>query len=145
MSQNVLLFITTVTRNKNNCENKVVNENESETETEKENENESEKPNENEITVDIHVPNPLPTNVEEEITPTQSVETAVSETDNTTANHTTNNNTQHATVEQPQIAAAQKTRKVGRPRKNQRPPKPDIQPSTHKFKLRPTTRLPSKF
>ena len=142
---NIEATVPTVTRNKNNCENKVVNENESESESEKENENESEKPNENEITVDIHVPNPLPTNVEEEITPTQSVETAVSETDNTTANHTTNNNTQHATVEQPQIAAAQKTRKVGRPRKNQRPPKPDIQPSTHKFKLRPTTRLPSKF
>ena len=146
---NIEATVPTVTRNKNNSENKVVNENESEkeseSESEKENENESEKPIENEITVDIHVPNPLPTNVEEEITPTQSVETAVSETDNTTANHTTNNNTQHATVEQPQIAAAQKTRKVGRPRKNQRPPKPDIQPSTHKFKLRPTTRLPSKF
>ena len=120
---NIEATVPTVTRNKNNSENKVVNENEnekeSESESEKENENESEKPNENEITVDIHVPNPLPTNVEEEITPTQSVETATT--------------------------AAQKTRKVGRPRKNQRPPKPDIQPSTHKFKLRPTTRLPSKF
>jgi hypothetical protein len=132
---------------KSRSENKIVSETESESESESESEkeNESEKQNENEITVDIHVPNPLPTNVEEDITPTQSAEAAISETENTTTNPTANNNKQHATVEQPQTAAAQKTRKVGRPRKNQRPPKPDIQPSTHKFKLRPTTRLPSKF
>ena len=86
---NIETTVPTVTKNKNNNKNKILNENESEKESESE--SESEKENENEITVDIHAPNPLPTNVEEDITPTQSVETVNSETENTTT-PTTNNN-----------------------------------------------------
>ena len=90
------------------------------------------------------VPNPLPTNIEENTIPQQLVETSVNETE-TDITDPPVNNAPTAIVEQPQTRTIQKTRKIGRPRKNQRPPKPDIQPSTHKFRLRSTTRLPSKF
>ena len=123
----------------NNSENENLNKKQSESESEIENEK-----SENEITVDIHVPNLLPTNVEENTIPQQSVETTVSETETAIADQPVNN-APTAIVEQPQTPTVQKTRKVGRPRKNQRPTKPDIQLSTHKFTLRRTTKLPNRY
>jgi hypothetical protein len=131
--------ITVPTVTQNNSENENLNKKQSESESESENEK-----SENEITVDIHVPNPLPTNIEENTIPQQLVETTVSETETAISDQPVNN-TPTAIVEQPQTQTVQKTRKVGRPRKNQRPPKPDIQPSTHKFTLRRTTKLPNRY
>jgi hypothetical protein len=99
--------------------------------------------NENEIIVDIHAPNPLPTSEEENTIP-QTVETIATETETTTSQSNTNSttNAEDTTSRQPQTSTAPTKRRVGRPRKNQGPPKPDILPSTHKFTLRSTTRLP---
>ena len=135
----------------NESESESVNENESESisenETESENDSRNKRKNvtenENEIIVDIHASNPLPTNEEEDTIP-QTIETITKETETTTSRSDTNNttNAEETASRQPQTSTVPTKRRVGRPRKNQGPSKPDILPSTHKFTLRSTTRLP---
>ena len=140
---------TTAPAKNNNSENESESEsvNESESISENETENKSENDsrnkrknvteNENEIIVDIHAPNPLPTNEEEDTIP-QTIETITKETKTTTSRSDTNNttNAEESASRQPQTSTVPTKRRVGRPRKNKGPPKPDILPSTHKFTLR---------
>ena len=117
--------------------NKSENETENKSENVDRNKRKNVIENENEIIVDIHAPNPLPTNEEEDTIP-QTIETITKETETTTSRSNTNNttNAEESASRQPQTSTVPTKRRVGRPRKNKGPPKPDILPSTHKFTLR---------